>query len=81
MLDSMGAIAHRRNEQLGTSDTAIIVARLRLLKAARDLRRGLEPAAAHRGELYGVRSLDVVARQDNLDALLEAYETALAAHV
>ena len=80
VIDSMGPIADRRIEHLGTSDTAIIMARLRLIQAARDLQRGLEPAAAGRGELYGVRALDVVAPQDNLDALMDAHSIALMAH-
>lgn len=81
MLDGMGPIADRRGEHLGTTDTAIIVARLRLLEAAKALQRGREPIAPHRGEAYGVRSLDVVAPQDNLDALMDAYQAALTAHV
>jgi phthalate 4,5-dioxygenase oxygenase subunit len=79
MLDGMGSIVDRRKEHLGTTDTAIIVARRRLLEALRNLQRGIEPAAAHRGDLYRVRALDVVAPQDGLDALMEAQAAALTA--
>jgi len=81
MLDGMGPIVNRGNEHLGTTDTAIIMARLRLIKAARDLQKGIEPVAPQHGDMYRVRSLDVVASQDELDALMAAYDSALTAHV
>jgi phenylpropionate dioxygenase-like ring-hydroxylating dioxygenase large terminal subunit len=77
MLDSMGPIVDRRIEHLGTSDLAIITARRRLLAAARDLERGIEPIAAGNGDLYRVRSLDIVAPHDTLDALMDANQPAL----
>ncbi len=79
VIDSMGPIADRRIEHLGTSDTAIIVARRRLLQAARDLQQGIEPLAPAHGDWYRVRALDVVAPQDDLDRLIEAYEAAMSA--
>ncbi len=81
MLDGMGPIVDRRKEHLGTTDTAIIVARRRLLKAVKDLQQGVEPVAAYRGDLYRVRSLDIVAPEAGLDNLMEAHRPALAARV
>jgi phthalate 4,5-dioxygenase len=81
MLDGMGPIVDRRIEHLVAADTAIIMARQRLLQAARDMQRGIEPIASLRGDLYGVRSLDIVAPQDDLEALMDAYQTSLTAHV
>jgi phenylpropionate dioxygenase-like ring-hydroxylating dioxygenase large terminal subunit len=43
MTETMGAIADRSVEHLGTSDGAIIRFRRMLLKAARDLAKGIEP--------------------------------------
>jgi phthalate 4,5-dioxygenase len=80
MLDGMGSIADRRIEHLGTADTAIIVARRRLLEGVRDLQRGIEPVAPQHGDLYRVRALDVVAPQGALDELMAAHEEALTAH-
>jgi phthalate 4,5-dioxygenase len=43
--ESMGEIYNRTQEHLGTSDRAIIAMRRMLIKAARDLAKGIEPAA------------------------------------
>lgn len=80
MIDSMGPIVDRTAEHLGAADTAIIVARRRLLEAARALEKGSEPFAASHGDLYRVRALDVVAPQDDLDALIATHAEALMAH-
>jgi phthalate 4,5-dioxygenase len=58
--ESMGAIFDRTKEHLGTSDLAIIGARRRLLQAARDLQRGIEPYAAQHPELYHIRPTSAV---------------------
>jgi phthalate 4,5-dioxygenase len=56
--ESMGPIQDRTKEHLGTSDTAIIAARRRLIRAARELREaappGLDPASQR------VRAISVV---------------------
>ena len=54
--DSQGFIADRTREHLGPTDAAIIQFRRLMLGAARDLRGGVEPAAARNGAAYTVRS-------------------------
>jgi hypothetical protein len=61
---SMGTIVDRSKENLGTSDTAIVAMRRKLMKAARDLMEGTEPYSAHHGESYCVRQLDVLLKKD-----------------
>jgi hypothetical protein len=79
--EAMGAIFDRTTEHLGTSDLAVISARLRLLQAVRDLQKGIEPYAASHGDCYRVRALDVISRDETLDAVLETYESRLVAEV
>jgi hypothetical protein len=62
--ESMGAIYDRTKEHLGTSDLAIIGARRRLLQAARELQRGVEPYAAHHPEIYHIRPTSAVLPRD-----------------
>jgi phenylpropionate dioxygenase-like ring-hydroxylating dioxygenase large terminal subunit len=54
--DSQGVIADRTREHLGPTDAAIIQFRRLMLGAARDLRGGIEPAAARNAAGYAVRS-------------------------
>ena len=55
---SMGTIANRTREHLGTSDTAIIRMRQRLLQAARALARdGTPPPGLDEPEAYAVRGI------------------------
>ncbi len=57
MTTSMGPVMNRNREHLGTTDTAIIKARQRLLSAAKALReQGAPPPAADQPELAKVRS-------------------------
>jgi len=56
MIETMGPICNRAREHLGTSDTAIISMRRRLLRLARELENGDVPHAAIHGEAYRVRS-------------------------
>jgi phthalate 4,5-dioxygenase oxygenase subunit len=56
MTDSMGTIVDRTEEHLGTTDSAIIRMRRRLIEGARDLQNGIEPYAASHPEVYRVRS-------------------------
>jgi phthalate 4,5-dioxygenase oxygenase subunit len=56
MIETMGPICNRTREHLGTSDTAIISMRRRLLRLARELENGDVPQAAIHGEAYRVRS-------------------------
>ncbi|HZT06908.1 MAG TPA: Rieske 2Fe-2S domain-containing protein [Chloroflexota bacterium] len=65
MTTSMGAVMDRSAEHLGTTDTAIIKTRQRLLRAARALReQGLTPPEVDRPELYRVRSCVAVLPDD-----------------
>lgn len=62
--ESMGLVADRSRETLGTSDQAIIAYRKLLLEMARALQDGNEPAAAHDGSRYNVRSASVLLNKD-----------------
>ena len=55
VVEGMGSIVDRRREHLGTSDTAIIRMRRRLLGMAKDLQEGTEPYAAQNPEVYRFR--------------------------
>ena len=70
MTDTMGAIADRTKEHLGTSDTAIIAARRILLKIARDLQEGTEPYAPQHPGVFAVRAIDVVDHEGDFDKLM-----------
>ncbi|NKB56416.1 MAG: Rieske 2Fe-2S domain-containing protein [Alphaproteobacteria bacterium] len=60
MTESPGRIVDRSQEHLATSDTAIIQMRKLLIDGARNLEKGIEPAAAQDGAIYRVRSHSVV---------------------
>ena len=60
MQESMGPLVDRSKEHLGTTDTAVIAFRRRLLSLARDLEDGQDPYAAQHGETYRVRSASVL---------------------
>jgi hypothetical protein len=62
--DQWGPITKRWKEHLGTTDLAVIAMRRRLLRAARNLQEGIEPAEAHNGAAYRVRSAAIVLNQD-----------------
>jgi nitrite reductase/ring-hydroxylating ferredoxin subunit len=62
--ESMGPVADRTMERLGTSDTAIIAMRRLLLQEVRALQQGSAPFAAHHAEVYWVRSASIVLRRD-----------------
>ena len=64
MTDSMGAIVDRTEEHLGTTDTAIIRMRRRLIIGARELEEGIEPYAASHPEVFKVRSGGAVLPRD-----------------
>ena len=56
VVEGMGALVDRTVEHLGTSDTAIITLRRRLLNEARAFEAGVEPWAASHPEAYRLRS-------------------------
>jgi len=62
--ESMGPVVDRTRERLGTSDTAIIAMRRLLLQEVRELQRGVEPFAAHHGDVYWIRSASSVLKRD-----------------
>ena len=73
MIEGMTRTVDRSLEHLGSSDIAVIAARRRLLKLARDLENGVEPMAASHPELYRVRPLDLVCGEPEFGALLEQH--------
>jgi hypothetical protein len=54
--ESMGPIYDRTQEHLGSSDSAIIMMRRRLIQMANELQEGMEPYAAQHGEIFRLRS-------------------------
>jgi hypothetical protein len=58
--ESMGPLVDRTLERLGTSDTAIIAARRRLLQEIRGLPEHSQPFAATHGDIYWVRSASLL---------------------
>ncbi len=64
VIESMGRISDRDKEHLGTSDSAIISARRRLLREVADFQEGIEPYAPHHGNLYHIRSAALEAPQE-----------------
>ncbi len=60
LTDGMGRIPERWREHLGTTDIAIIALRRLLIRLARQLQAGREPAAAHNGAAYRVRPIDIL---------------------
>jgi phthalate 4,5-dioxygenase len=73
--ESMGGIANRVTEHLGTSDAMIVRVRQKLIKAAKALRdEGVTPPCVDEPELYGVRSASVILPRD-ADWTIETKET------
>ena len=63
--ESQGPIADRTKEHLGTSDTAIVKCRRRLLEVAKKFANdGTVPTAAKRGELYKHRAIAILLPMD-----------------
>ncbi len=62
--ESMGTIADRSLENLGSSDKAVIAYRKLLLDMARNLQSGKEPGAARDGARYSVRSASLLLGKD-----------------
>jgi hypothetical protein len=73
MIEGMTRVVKRSLEHLGSSDVAVIAARRRLLKLARDLEHGIEPVAATQPELYRVRPLDLTSSEPEFGALLKQH--------
>jgi hypothetical protein len=63
--ESMGPIADRTSEHLGTTDAMLIQVRKRLLSAVNDFQRaGVAPPGVDRPELYAVRSASLILRNE-----------------
>lgn len=62
--EGMGRVVDRTREHLGSSDIGIAAMRRRLLKAAADLQEGVTPYAALHGEVYHIRSAELVLPAD-----------------
>jgi phenylpropionate dioxygenase-like ring-hydroxylating dioxygenase large terminal subunit len=73
MIEGMTRTVDRSLEHLGSSDVAVIAARRRLMKLARDLENGVEPVAATHPELYRVRPLDLLSSEPEFGALLDQH--------
>ena len=73
-VESAGALWDRTREHLGTSDSAVIAARRTLIRLARDLQKGIEPYAPNHGDIYRVRSLDMVVDEPEFGRFLEGHE-------
>ena len=73
MTDTMGPIADRTKEHLGTSDTAIIAARRMLMKMVRDLQEGVEPHVPSHPASVNVRAIDIQSPEGDFKKLLEKH--------
>lgn len=62
--ESMGPIVDRTKERLGASDAGIIAMRRLLIDEIRALAKGQEPATAHQGDVYWIRSCSTVLKRD-----------------
>src|SRR5262249_1168812 len=73
MIEGMTRTVDRSLEHLASTDVAVIAARRRLMKLARDLEQGMEPVAATHPELYRVRPLDLISTEPEFGRLLEQH--------
>jgi hypothetical protein len=69
----MGGIVDRSLEHLGSTDAAIIAARRRLITMAQALQGGVEPSAALPPEIYNVRAVDMVCKEDDFLRFMDLY--------
>ena len=67
-------------DSLGTADQATITARRLLINMARDLQEGIEPAIATNGDLYGVRSLDIISTEGDFQTFMGLFTDEAKAH-
>ena len=71
--ETQGGVSDRTKEHLGTTDMAIIAARRKLLRLARELQEGIEPVAAMQGDMYHIRAIDVVSSESDITSVLEKH--------
>lgn len=79
MTETMEPVLDRSKEHLGTSDIAIIAMRRRLIKMARDLEAGVEPALAKQPWAFRTRGFDVVSELGEFDDVLKEHSFELTA--
>ncbi|MEX2598964.1 MAG: aromatic ring-hydroxylating dioxygenase subunit alpha, partial [Dehalococcoidia bacterium] len=75
--ESMGPVVDRTRERLGTSDVAIIFMRRLLIRLARELQEGREPALLKHAEWHNILPLDVDDPQPDLATLWDAHSSEL----
>lgn len=68
----VGKIVDRSREMLVPSDAPVITARRILIRMAKDLQKGIEPAQPYDGNLYAALSMSALAPQADFDAFLAA---------
>jgi phenylpropionate dioxygenase-like ring-hydroxylating dioxygenase large terminal subunit len=74
----VGPIADRSLETLGSGDRSIMVMRQLLLRAARELERGIEPANVRHPENFAIRAGEIVSSHTELDRVLEDHRDLVA---
>jgi nitrite reductase/ring-hydroxylating ferredoxin subunit len=77
--ETMGIIADRSKERLGTSDRAIIMARKMLLEAVKVVEDGGTPRGG-KDEYYGIRAIDAILPADQTWEVLKPQMYTAAAH-
>jgi len=71
--EGMGRSVNRSREHLGTADQATITARRLLIRMAQELQEGTEPAIANQGDLYRVRSMDIVSPEGDFQRFMDVF--------
>jgi hypothetical protein len=76
VVEGQGAdpIADRSRELLGSSDRSIMAMRRLLLRAAQDLKQGIEPENAQHPENYATRALEAVSPYTDVDQVLAEHQ-------
>ena len=74
-----GGLVDRARELLVASDLPVITARRMLLKLAKDMREGIEPALPHSPGSFSVRSTSAVTQEGEFDAFLRSHHQDMSA--
>ena len=77
LVEAMGSIADRSHEHLGSSDVAVIAARRKLLRLAKDLAGGKEPDLPLHPAAFNVRPIDVTTADNDLDEVVSKFSNQL----
>ena len=77
LVEAMGSIADRSHEHLGSSDVAVIAARRKLLRLAKDLASGKERDLPLNPAAFNVRPIDVTTADKDLDAVASRFSSLL----